>query len=373
MTTRRYWKQFGVWATDLYNKYWQDIFFRTEFNVIVLQIFFALTISIIVIVSFNYLYKDILQTLISGITENILTHGAVSGSDIVNSIEIERSSHFIYVFGIASIVTLIFSYFIARLTLYPARDALKTQKRFISDVAHELRTPLSIIKTNNEVALLEDNFSNSAREIFKGNIEELDRISGIINNLLTFNTLANPEPIKFEVINLGQIVDLSVEKLHELIKTKEIKIVTKKVAPYTVWGNGVALEQIVINIIKNAINYNHVGGKVEIKLEPDYRGSVVLQVEDTGIGISQNDLLHIFEPFFHADKSRHRTKGTGSGLGLTIVSELVKMHSAKINVKSRLKQGTTVTIVFPYTRNSSGHDREDKGNSEISMSFLKKN
>ncbi len=337
-----------------------------------MQIVFALSIAVVVVISFNYLYKDILQTVIQGITVNIIDKGAVSSKDLVSSIEIVRSKNFIDVLGVALIITLTFSYFIAKLTLHPSRDALKTQKRFISDVAHELRTPLSVIKTNNEVALLETNFSESAREVFKENIEELDRVSGIINNLLTFNTLVNPEPIKFEIVDLGAVVELSISKLEDLIKKKEIEIVTKMISPYTVWGNQVALEQIVTNIVKNSINYNRQGGRVSIKIEPDYRGSVVLVVEDNGIGISQNDLLHVFEPFFHVDLSRHRTSGSGSGLGLTIVSELVKMHSGKISVKSRIKQGTAVTVILPYTRDSSDKDRNNSSNNEVSINFLRR-
>ncbi|MEQ1500054.1 MAG: HAMP domain-containing sensor histidine kinase [Parcubacteria group bacterium] len=339
------------WATDLRNKYRSDIFFRTEFNVISLQIAFAIVLSVLIAVSFNYLYKDILQTILSGIQENINNKGTFTSSDMIDSIRVVRAKNFLSFFSVAVSLTLAFSYIIAKLTLSPAREALKSQKRFVGDIAHELRTPLSVIKTNSEVALLDEDINRKIKKIFENNIDELDRVSGIINNLLTFNKLVHPERVQFVPVNLGDVIDTSIKKLEELTKKKEIKLTVKKTSPYTVFGNAIALEQIVVNIIKNAINYNNIGGSVVVTLEPDYVGNITLCVEDTGIGISQEDLVHIFEPFYRAERSRNRQSGSSSGLGLTFVSELVKLHSGRISVASRKKEGTVVTIVLPYMKN----------------------
>lgn len=334
---------------DFRSKYWNDIFFRTEFNVIFLQIVFAVVLSILVAVSFDYMYKDILRTLLDGIAENIRNNGTVTGLDIVDSIQIERTKNFLSFFSVAVSITLIFSYFIAKMTLTPTRTALKSQKRFVSDLAHELRTPLAVIKTSSEVALLDDSMDLETRRIFKDTIGELDRVSSIINNLLTFSNLVHPEQIKFASVNLGDVVDTSVKKLDELIKKREVVITVEKISPHTVWGNTIALEQIVINIIKNAINYNKVDGTVKVMVYPDYLGNIILEVSDDGMGISQKDLTHIFEPFYRAESSRNRASGS-SGLGLTIVSELVKLHSGRIGVRSMYKKGTTVTVVLPYKK-----------------------
>jgi signal transduction histidine kinase len=357
------------WATGLRNKYLSDIFFRTEFNVITLQVLFAIILSLFVAVSFNYIYKDILQTVLNGITENLRNNGTFSSADIVNSIGLVKSKNFFSFFIITISITAIFSYIIAKMTLSPTRNALKSQKRFVSDIAHELRTPLSVIKTNSEVALLDD-IDHKIKKIFKNNIEELDRVSVIINNLLTFNNLVHPEQVRFKDVNMGEVVDISVKKLEELIKTKDIKLNVKKIKPYTVWGNAVALEQITINILKNAINYNREGGTVSINLEPDYKGNVVLCIEDNGIGISQNDLLHIFEPFYRAEKSRSRQMGS-SGLGLTIVSELVKLHSGRISVSSHLREGTSVTIMLPFKNTEVGETKNKEEENEVFMDYLK--
>jgi signal transduction histidine kinase len=357
----------------LRNKYWHDVFFRTEFNVIALQIVFAIVVSIIVAVSFDYLYKDILQTLLDGIAQNLRNGNMITGKQLFDSIQIVRGKNFLTFFSIALAVTFIFSYIIARMTLSPARNALQSQKRFVSDIAHELRTPLAVIKTNMEVALLDEALVHDVKRIFKSSIEELDRTSGIINNLLTFSNLVHPEQIQFARVDMGLVIDTAVKKLEDLRKKKEIKITVKKIGPHTVWGNMIALEQIVGNIVKNAVNYTSAGGSVFVTVEPDYRGNIMVSVSDTGVGISQKDLIHIFEPFYRAERSRNRATGS-SGLGLTIVSELVKLHSGKINVRSRLKQGTTVTVVLPYSKEEPVQLVETKStDNEVSVSYLKKN
>lgn len=309
-----------------------------------------------------------MQTIIEGIRENISKNGTFTSSDIVNSIQLVKTKNFFTFFGISVSITLVFGYIVARITLSPARSALQSQKRFVSDIAHELRTPLAVIKTNSEVALLDDIHSPEIRKIFKNNIDELDRVSVIINNLLTFNNLVHPEQVKFAPVNLGDVVDTSIKKLDELIKKKEINIQVNKIHPDTILGNVIALEQITINIIKNAINYNRNGGSVEVSVEPDYRGSIVLTVKDNGIGITQEDLAHIFEPFYRAERSRNRQAGSSSGLGLTIVSELVKLHHGKISVTSYMKRGTTVTIALPYIKNESEEESvEIKSGREVEL------
>ncbi len=356
-----YWKRFAGWATDLRNKYWRDVFFRTEANVIVLQILFAAIVCAIVAVFFNYLYKNILETIISGIAESIQNHGSITGQEIFDSIQIIKTKYFYSFLSLTIFITLGFSYIIARVTLTPARNAMATQKRFVSDIAHELRTPLSVIKTNIEVALLGE-IPNDLQKTLRDSIAELNKISEIMNNLLSFTNLIRPERIQFNRVNMSDIIDMSVKKLGSLSKNKNIGFSIKKTDPSHVWGNATALEQIAVNVLKNAIMYSLSFGTIIITVEPDYRGNVVFSVEDHGAGISQKDLAHIFEPFYRAEKSRNRKSG-GSGLGLTIASELVKLHSGKISVKSRVGTGTRVTISLPYMETSeekTGADSQDE-------------
>jgi len=357
-----YWKQFVAWVTDLRNRYSHDIFFRTEWNVIGLQIIFAIVLTLMVAVTFNYLYKDILNTLVTGILQSLKIHGSIDATSILNSVGVVRAKNFISFLIATVIVTLIFSFIIAKITLTPVRRSLSSQKRFIADIAHELRTPLSVIRTHSEVALLNDSMAKEVRKIFISSIEELDRTSGIINNLLTFNNLIRPEKMEFSTINLIDAAEQSIKKVEKLAKGKNISLSLQKTLPATVWGNPAAIDQIILNLVKNAVNYTDPGGKVSIQISPDYRGYVNLVVTDTGRGIAPKDLRHIFEPFFRAEPSRDRKSGS-SGLGLTIVSELVKSHNGKIQVKSKVQVGTIITISLPYkavykiTENSSTHEQ----------------
>jgi signal transduction histidine kinase len=111
-------------------------------------------------------------------------------------------------------------------------------------------------------------------------------------------------------------------------------------------GNPTALTQVISNLLKNAINYTPPGGQITLAVSANPYGEIELYVRDTGIGIARKDLDHIFEPFFRAERSRTRAQG-GSGLGLTITSELVKLHNGKISIRSTQGRGTTVTVSFP--------------------------
>jgi signal transduction histidine kinase len=253
---------------------------------------------------------------------------------------------------------------------------VRYQKLFISNIAHELRTPLSTIKTSTEVALLDAALPSTTKKIFGEIVIELDRISGIINNLLSLNTLTRPERMQFRDVDLGPIVDEAIRRHMDLARERDVKIITKMDAHRMVWGNPTALEQVVTNLVKNAISYTPrgEGGVVTVSVRPDYHGMVVLGIIDNGIGIAQEDLFHIFEPFYRADTSRvRRVRKSGSGLGLTIVNEIVRVHHGKITIESAIKRGTTVLVAFPAGQRADEDTGGSKraGRSEVALDFTK--
>ncbi len=359
-----YWKRFVESVTVLATKYRQDPFFRTEINVVSLQVAFALLLLGIVGTFFNLLYHDIATAIVEGI------RAAVQGGTIaelapaiVSKIEAIKTSNLWSLVAVITLSTILFGYIIARVTLAPARNALAAQKQFIGNIAHELRTPLTVIKTNTEVALFDERISSDMRETLLSNVEELDRISEIINNLLSLSALVKPERIEFNTVDLSVVATETVQKFSQLAKRGEHEVTLRK-SPALVWGNATALQQIVGNLLKNALTYTPRGGHVRITVEPSIQGSVELVVQDSGIGIARKDLFRIFEPFYRVDTSR--TKGAGStGLGLAIVSELVKMHQARITIRSAIGRGTTVSVIFPGAK-----DKSTVGNSEISRDAL---
>jgi len=256
--------------------------------------------------------------------------------------------------GLLMAVSLAAAAVLIRLSLKPARDNLRHQKLFISNIAHELRTPLSIIKTNSEVALMDPGLDPDAASAFKETIGELNRISDIINNLLSLNTLARPERMQFKNLDLTPLAEAVVARYQPLARERGIKLALRHERGSIVWGNAVALEQVMSNIIKNALSYTSPkdSGSVTVVLRPQ-EGMVLFQVADSGVGMTQEELLHIFEPFYRADSSRNRRAAEeGSGLGLTIVNEMVRVHRGKIQVESRRKSskkpgGTTVSVFLP--------------------------
>ncbi len=365
------WKRFVGWVTGLRDKYASDLFFHTKCNVIALQVFFGIFLLLLVGLTYNYLYKDIIRTLLTGVTDILTKNSTANAQSIINSVEKVKMASLILVFVVIVTITSGVGYLLARLALRPTEEAFKSQKRFIADVAHELRTPLSVIKTNSEVALLDRSLDVRVKSILKSNVEELNRASEIINNLLSLSSFTRSGRMTFSAIDLGTIVDAAIKKLKAFAERKQIELTVKKSEPRTVWGNATALEQVVINLLKNAITFTPEGGLVSVEVEPNYQGNVLLTVRDNGIGISHKDLFRIFEPFYRAERSRNRRRG-GSGLGLTIVSEIIKLHRGRITIKSALNQGTTAVVLLPFSQIAEGMETLH-GRNEISVDFLRGN
>lgn len=336
-------------ATAWLRRYHDDPFFRTEVNAISLQVAFAAFIIAIVGVSLNLLSQDISSTIVAGIRTGIstTTPGNVAPT-IVSELQNIRAQNLAIVAGLIALTAIVFGYVISRVTLSPTRNALSAQKQFIGNIAHELRTPLAIIKTNTEISLLENKLNADMRETLKSNIEELDRISDIINNLLTLNALINPERMEFKPIDLSRLATDVAEKYQRLADVSEHSLAVRSSPHAWVMGNSTALTQVIGNLLKNAINYTPPRGSITLAISSTPYEEIELYVRDTGIGISRHDLDRIFEPFYRAEQSRNRAKG-GSGLGLSITAELVKMHGGKISIRSTPGRGTTVTVLLPST------------------------
>ena len=374
-TTGLYWKRFAESATALANKYRYDPFFRTEVHVVALQAAFATVLLALMGTAYNILSNDVSNVILHGLAEGGQGKVPVAlGASIVRQTQELRTHNFLTLAGLIIGQTALFGYIIARITLTPTRDALASQKQFIGNIAHELRTPLSVIKTNTEVALLDGNVNAELKMTLASNVEELDRISEIINNLLSLSALVKPERIEFANVDLSAVATDAVQKYSQLAKSGNHQVTLRKSPDAQVWGNATALTQIVGNLIKNALSYTPRGGHIRVTVEPAPNNQVELLVQDSGIGIARKDLFRIFEPFYRADPSRTKSSG-GSGLGLAIVSELIKMHQGKITIRSAVGRGTTVAVLFPGVRAHSivGNEADLRdGLNEIAVDFSKR-
>ena len=364
-----YWKRFVGLVIGSAHNYRSDPFFRTEVNVVVLQGAFALFLLAVVGVIATQLYNDASLAVTRGIADSLAPNSSpVSiGDTIIAQLDYTRSRTVVVALAAILFVTAVFTYIITRMALQPTRKALESQKQFIGNVAHELRTPLSIIKTNTEVRLMDAEVPEAAREVYRDNLEELDRISEIINNLLSLSASIRPERMEFKDVDLGTVVQSALQKLRPLSEPKRLEMEARMSERRIVVGNPAALEQIVMNILKNAIIYTPRDGRILLIVEPVYPHFMELLVQDSGIGIPRKDLFRIFEPYYRVDPSRTRGGG-GSGLGLTIVSELVKLHNGKITVRSAEGHGTTVSVLLPagHIASAARGSRAARGNERVS-------
>ena len=340
------WKQSEALGTVFADKYRFDPLLRTQINVVSLLVVFSLFMLFILGVLLEYVYRDVTLAVVSSVRAGILEGPGAQAHDFFTSLSEIRTATLAGFSFVIAIATITFGYLLTRIALAPTKNALESQKQFIGDIAHELRTPLSTIKTNTEVALFDAHMKPELRGILVSNVEELDRISGIINNLLSFSAYFRRDSIAFAPIELGVVVENVLQKLKRLIDRKQLEIVTSIGGRQIVRGNDVALEQIVTNIVKNAIIYTPENGRIGIMVDAQSPDTIILQVQDTGIGIPQKDLPRILEPYYRSERSRSRAFG-GTGLGLAIVNELVKLHDGTISIRSSEGRGTTVTVCLP--------------------------
>jgi len=221
-------------------------------------------------------------------------------------------------------------------------------KRFTSDASHELRTPLSVLKSQIQLALEEKTNPAEISKIFEDGLAEISYMEKIINNLLMLSRYdAGTFKIEGNLVDLSDILIEQCEKIRGSASARAIIITLRTIEPVQVRGDKTYLTQMVFNLLDNAVKYNKDGGNVsiELRIEVDI-GQAVMTIQDTGIGIPDDNLPHIFERFYRVDKSRSR-EVSGSGLGLSIVKLITNLHKGKIQIESNLGKGTTVTIRLP--------------------------
>lgn len=225
---------------------------------------------------------------------------------------------------------------------------------FIANVSHELRTPLTSIKGYIETIRDGAYSGEDEKDRFLDTIDKnADRLINIVSDLLVLSEIESKEPFyspetikDFEEINIGNIIDQSVVSLEGKITEKTINCSVETDEDLPLYkGNKFLLEQMVSNLVDNAIKYTPCKGEIAVKARSG-EGEIIIEVSDTGIGIPAEDQSRIFERFYRVDKNRSRKIG-GTGLGLSIVKHIVLLHGGSINVESVLKKGTTFTVKLP--------------------------
>jgi two-component system, OmpR family, sensor kinase len=225
-------------------------------------------------------------------------------------------------------------------------DSFAQVRQFSADASHELRTPLTVMRGEIELALRNPKTPEEYRQVLESSMEEIIRMSSIIENLLT---LAKADQGSYEVnlseVNLGSLVQELYDDGEILAEGKHIHVALTRNDPITIVGDKVRLRQLFLNLIDNAIKYTPEGGAVILSVER-HDGAAIFRVTDTGIGIAPADIDRVFDRFYRVDKARSREVG-GTGLGLSIAKWITELHRGTITVKSEVDKGSVFTVELP--------------------------
>ena len=228
------------------------------------------------------------------------------------------------------------------------RQLQQMRSEFVSNVSHELKTPLTSIKGYVET-LLESNPDKDTYESFLEIIkDETNRLELLIGDILNLSKIESEVNEFDEKVDINKVVSNLLSLLTPKAKDKNIdlQLSLDEDLPL-IKGNHNQLSRMMINLIDNAIKYTPEGGQVAVRARAE-ESELIIEIEDTGIGIPEEDLARIFERFYRVDKGRSRKLG-GTGLGLSIVKHIVENHRGSIKVDSELEKGTTFIIQFPLS------------------------
>jgi signal transduction histidine kinase len=226
------------------------------------------------------------------------------------------------------------------------QKAFESQQRFVADGAHELKTPLTILRTHWEDELNNPELSTEVKEKLVGDLETITRLTRVINNLLLLSqTEFAAAGFDMASVPLDELLSEVVSETEVLAGMKEQELKMAECSPVVVRGDKDRLHQLVFNLLDNAVKYTPEQGKIAVSLTAA-GGEVVLRVEDYGIGISGEDLPHVFERFYRVSKDRSPQTG-GSGLGLSICKMIAESHDGSIDVTSRPGEGSAFVVTLP--------------------------
>lgn len=233
------------------------------------------------------------------------------------------------------------SYVLAGYTLRPIQRSMEAQRMFSENASHELRTPLAVMKNDAEVFLRDTNPKKEMMQnILRSNIEEINRLSKMTEDLLALARSQKYTASTEERADITEVAQRITKKMHALAAKKAISMAVTKGDPLPVWGDTSRFERVFINLLQNAIEHTPAGGSIVVSTGKE-NGRGMFKVVDTGSGIDERELPRIFERFYKGGEM------LGSGLGLSIVKEIIEQSRGRINVTSKKGEGTTVMVTLP--------------------------
>ncbi len=225
----------------------------------------------------------------------------------------------------------------------------ESRQEFVSNVSHELKTPLTSMKVLADSLNAQEDVPVELYQEFMLDIaDEIDRENKIINDLLSLVKMdKTSSDLNVETVDINQMIEAILKRLKPIADQKDIDLIYESVREVTAEVDEVKLTLAISNLVENGIKYNKEHGYVKVRLDADHQ-FFTIDVEDNGIGIPQESIEHIFERFYRVDKS-HSTKIGGTGLGLAITRNAILMHRGAIKVESKQENGTTFSVKIPLT------------------------
>ena len=236
-------------------------------------------------------------------------------------------------------------FFLVRKSTAPIERSIEFMRRFMADAAHELRTPITILRTRAEVALQQPREAANYVSALRGVEAEARRLGGIVDSLLVLARAdAGEQQIDRARIFLDDIAVDAADAAQIVARQKNVEVTVDEFEEAPVEGDPTLIRQLIMIVLDNAVKFTDAGGQVHVRVSM-HEGSPTFGVEDTGIGIKQEELSRVFQRFFRGETARSRTDG--AGLGLSIASWIAREHGAEISLSSEPGKGTKVIVTFP--------------------------
>ena len=290
-------------------------------------------IALVFIALLAFFFSSFISRRVSGLTKRIesvvsFEDGNISSSDYIETEGIVRAFN------------------AQRMRLQALDDS---RQEFVSNVSHELKTPITSIKVLAESLIFQENAPiEMYKDFMQDIVEEIDRENSIITDLLALVHMEKgKENLNVSVVNCIDMIELIIKRLTPIAKQNEVDIIFECDKEITAEIDEVKMTLAITNLVENGIKYNKKHGWVKVFLDANHQ-FVTIKIVDSGIGIPNEALPHIFERFYRVDKSHSREIG-GTGLGLPLARKIVLLHRGSIKVESEINEGTTFIIKLPTT------------------------
>lgn len=240
------------------------------------------------------------------------------------------------------------SYFLAGKTLRPIQNMLEEQKRFVADASHELRTPITALKSSIEVHLRDGSMTlPDAKSLLNSAKDQVDRLSTLSDSLLELSSNDSSESTVKEDVDIAEVAQKVVSEMQPIASQKSCRVVLDQ-SEARVRISSHDLYRLTSILVDNAIKYSQHGGEVRVTISKNKKYGICM-VADQGIGIPEADQKHIFDRFYRAEDARKSNGSNGYGLGLSIAKKIVDQYKGFVRVKSRPGHGATFVVGIPMT------------------------